>query len=256
MRVFCITTFFAPIRIIESSITQVYKTIGNIDLPFTHLAINNHYPVNKDLNDKMIETMCNHYGIQLFDEKKNLGLSGGLNYLLSKIDLQDDDLIIGLDNDVWPTTNGWGKALIETVIYGVNVGWSSLMYPTSKSELLQKGYVTHEVQGSSGPIIVWEGLRAVVNSVCCWSGKMIKQLGNLSESGYYYGGLESVSFPKIKSLGWKWVYTVDYEEAPFNENAKSDRCYVVYKWEYAHNKSTQLSFEDWLLEDPNRLNLM
>jgi hypothetical protein len=208
--------------------------------------------VNKNLNDNMIKTLCDHYGIQLFDENKNLGLSGGLNYLLSKIDLRDDDLIIGLDNDVWPITNGWGKALTESVIYGANVGWGSLMFPIAEYELLQRGYTIHTVQGNGGPIVVWEALQAVVNSICCWNGKMIRQLGSLSESNHFYGGLESISFPKIKSLGWKWVYLTQFREQ-FNDKIKQDDCYNTYKFEYAHKKSTQLDFESWLLEDPNRI---
>ena len=254
MRVFTISTLFAPIRVIESSITQVYRTIGTLNYPYRHLALNNHYPINKSLNDKMIKTLCDHYGIELFDESKNLGLSGGLNYLLSKIDLQDDDLIIGLDNDVWPITPGWGRALTDSVIYGADVGWSSLMFPIAENELLQRGYTVHTINSPNGSIVVWEALQAVVNSICCWNGKMIKQLGTLSENGHYYGGLESISFPKIKSLGWKWIYTVQYREL-FNDRIKQDRCYDVYKWEYAHKKSTALSFEDWLNQDPNRFEL-
>lgn len=255
MRVFTISTFFAPIRVIESSMTQVYRTIGNLNYPYRHLAINNQYPINKSLNNKMIKTMCDHYGIELFDEGRNLGLNSGLNYLLSKIDLQDNDLVIGLDGDVWPITPGWGKALTDSVIHGVDVGWSSLMFPIAENELSQRGYTIHTVQGSEGPIVVWEALQAVVNSVCCWSGKMIKQLGSISDSGGYYGGLESISFPKIKSLGYKWIYTVQYKETPYEEKVKHDRCYVVYKWEYAHKKTTKLSFEEWLSEDPNRFEL-
>lgn len=247
-KVVMITNFFAPIRVIESSMTQVYKTIGNLE--FRHLAINNHYPINKELNNKMIKILCDHYGIELFDEGKNLGLSGGLNYLIKEANLNDEDIIIGLDNDVWPETQGWGTPLVDCIRYGYQVGWSSLIFPIAEKEIRERGYTIHTIRGN----VVWETHAAVCNSICAWNVKMLKEINGIEESGHFYGGLESATFDKIKKFNWKWVFLTQYEEK-FNEKIRQDKCYDIYKWEYAHKKSTTLDFESWILEDPSRIQL-
>ena len=46
----------------------------------------------------------------------------------------------------------------------------------------------------------------------------------------------------------------DFREE-YNDLLKCDGCYRHYKYNYAHLRTTKLSFADWLIEQPDRINL-
>jgi hypothetical protein len=191
-----------------------------------------------------------HYGCKVHDLGKNMGLSGGLNYLINNLNLQDDDIVIGTDLDVWPTTQDFGKAIVEVLRADPTVGWVSLQNQHSKKELNERGYTIHTIGGH----VCYEGHTPCVQSIIGWSAKSLKGLGQLKEQQHYYGGGEVVNHPRLKQLGLKWVYLPQYEEI-FHPYCEGDRSYVVYKWNYSHLRTTKLSFADWLAEDPSRLEL-
>lgn len=242
-----ISTAFVPARIAIPSVQQIKKTIG---LDVNWRILQNHYPINEQLNDKLLQVLFEHNGISVYDAGQNLGLSGGLNYLLSTIPLQDDDIVLATDLDVWPVTSNWGQAIVDVLRADSSVGWVSLQNQHSKKELAERGFTIHSIGGH----VCYEGHTPCVQSIIGWSAKSLKGLGELKEQQHYYGGGEVTNHPRLKKLGLKWVYLPQYEET-YHPYCEGDRSYVVYKWNYSHLRTTKLSFKDWLLEDPSRLEL-
>lgn len=246
-KLYMVSTAFAPARVVIPSLQQIYKTICR---PVEHHILNNHYPIDEERNTLLVKTAAESYGIKWHDLGKNVGLSGGLNYLINNLNLQDGDIVIGTDLDVFPTTMGWGIAIQQVLEADPSVGWVSLMNQHAKRELPERGYTIHTIGGN----VCYEGHTACVQSIIGWSAKSLKGLGELKEQQFYYGGGEVTNHPRLKALGLKWVYIPQYEEI-FHPHCEGDRCYVVYKWNYSHLKTTTLDFGSWLQEDLSRLDL-
>jgi hypothetical protein len=239
MKVVMVTLGFAPARILLTCIDQVYRTIG---ISPKHYLLNNHYPVNKEINDYLVLSICKAYGINYYTLGKNVGLQKGYNFLIETAQLEDDDLIIGVDPDTYPITPGWGKALLK-VMEDDRIGWATLQNEASERELVERGHDKETING----VNVLIAHAPCVNSVCCWKWKILKQMGGLQEPREWYGGIECMMWGMLEKLGKRWAYLQDFKEER-NDLVKSETVYTEYKWEYAHKGSTKLDFESWLKE--------
>lgn len=248
MKVYLVSLAFVPARIAIESMKQIYATIGNIQ--FEHKILMQHYPINKELNDKLLTTLFNHYNCTIYDLGKNVGLSAGYNYLIQQCNLQPGDIVIGSDLDVNPIGEHWGKAIVDVINTDPTIGWVSLQNQHSERELNARGFTTHTINNR----ICYEGHDACVQSIVGWSAASLQGMNGLEEQSKWYGGGEVVSYPKLKALGLRWVYLAQYKEA-FSPLCESDGPYRHYKWNLAHLRTTTLDFESWLNEDPERLKL-
>ncbi len=244
MRVHIVSLGFAPARVFLACMDQVYKTIGLKD--FNHILLNNHYPVDKARNDFLIEQICRSYGIKFHDVGENIGLAAGYNLLLNNLRFadkaDDEDIVIGIDPDVWPISKGWGQALIDVMSGDPAVAWASLwINSATERETTERGYTPNIING----VKVRELKQASMNSICAWRLGVLRELGGLEEPKKYYGGVEGQMFPKMVERGLKWVFLEDFKEE-CSPLVNSEDLYRVYKWEYAHKNSTQLDFESWL----------
>lgn len=244
MRVIINTLAFAPFRVFKASVDQVYSTLGITD--FEHRVLNQHYPINKAENTKLIREYCESRNMRWFDVGENIGLSGGYNYLIKQGNLEHEDIVILEDPDVWPVTPGWGEAIVRAVSpneIGITIGIVSLMTPPAAYQKINVPYTDVHINGLKATL----PHVAIINSLCGMPGRLLLKLGDLQESNKYYGGFESVNFPRLQEIGYSWAYLDDYKEEKLDDNvAKPDHCYSLYKWAYAYEHSTDLDFESWL----------
>ncbi len=73
-----------------------------------------HFVLDQGSSDKTWTWLCDkekEYGLKIFTENKNLGISKGSNYLLDK--MKDYDIIIKVDNDLEFLTNNWLESIVE-----------------------------------------------------------------------------------------------------------------------------------------------
>lgn len=248
MRVIMVSLAFAPARVIIECMKQLYKFPG--DIKFEHYVLNNHYPIDKDRNDLLLKTLFDSYGCKYFDLGANTGLAAGYNYLIKQANIQDDDIVIGADLDTYPVSPNWMNGIVNVMQADPTIGWCGLMNQHAKKELADRGCTTHTIANT----VCLEGHTACVQSIIGWSGKSLNLLQELKEQNKWYGGMEVVSFPRLKQLNLRWVYLPQYNEE-FSSLVEADRCYVIYKWSYAHLRNTTLDFESWIKEDPSRLDM-
>lgn len=240
MAVYFVTIGYAPYTVLRNSIDQVYKTVGI--QPERHILLDNGYPKNKAENSFLIHNVCQDYGVEYYNLGENLGLGAGYRWLIDKTRAGDDDIIVGLDPDVWPITDNWGKALVDVMQAEPRVGWASLnVVPHTAREMIERG----GVQSMLGGYVVQECPAACLNSICAWRPGMLRDLGGIHEPRKYYGGVESHMKPKLDLHSWRWVYLMDYKEE-WNASVASEADYQQYKIEYAHKGSTKDDFETWL----------
>jgi len=168
-----------------------YSTISN-ELDLTHVFVDQHYPVNKDINRHLLYSICAKYNISILNPKRNLGLHDGFNWAMSHLPIKPNDAIIGFDPDSSPVTPGWDKALV-TALSDWRLTWASLMSPRIAARLPEIGFINHRVLD----VKVWILLNAVANSICAWNAQFLTDIGGISELMRYYGHLEASMFPKL-----------------------------------------------------------
>lgn len=216
---------------------QVYKTIGS---PITHHVLNNHYPVNEKRNDLEIMDDCASRIAWYHDLGENVGLAAGYNHLIEVCGADDDEAIILCDPDVYPLTPKWGPAL-RTALRDHEIGIASLMFPTAKRELQERGFTEKTVHDVRLRI----AKQACMNSICATTKRTLSLVNGMSEPKKYYGGFEGSMMVKLHGQGLQWAYLMDYGEDS-HESVVSEEAYRTYKWEYAHKNSTNLGFKEWL----------
>lgn len=234
-----ISLAFMNSDIIEKSFDQLYRT-RNYALPIEHVVLNQHYPLAKEKNQFKLESICGKRNIKIYDSGKNLGLHDGFNYVMKRLELKSDDIVIGYDPDSFPTSTGWDMALVRAIRGDDSVVWSSLMGDRAEKELDERGFspkiIDHHIK-------VRETKKPVVNSVCAWRYGWLEKVGFLTEPHAFYGGLECSMWNKLQ--GKQWVFTEDYREDDRLRDGH-DRAYVEYKWAHAHLQTWKGDFQSWL----------
>lgn len=235
--VYTITLGFCPARILKESFKNYYKTTS---VASKHIFYEQHYPINKEENQKELKEICDWYGVEYIQATKNYGLHVGFNNVLMLLNIQPEDMIIAFDPDSYPLEGNWDSALLLP-LFDKRIGWTSLMNPRSKKEMQERGYTEEFILGHP----IWITHNAVVNSVCAFPGSFLLATNGLHENKPFYGHLETPMFTKLKALNLEWAFTRDFNESDHLRDLH-DRDYVVYKWVHAHLGAWDGDFQSWL----------
>jgi len=241
MRVILLSIAFAPERILHLHYQQVYSTIGL--RPDRHLVLNNHYPVAEDQVTKAARVIAKQYDAEFFDVGKNLGSAAGYNLLFQYAAPADDDIVILLDPDTNPVTPDWGKAMVDVHMAEKKVAWVSTTFPQVDKEFSERKHKEYEVAGYR----VLEPTETMINSICSFKTKVVREIGGFYDATPWYGGFEAMMWNKIQGK-YKWLFLKDYKEAA-DPRFESDPIYRQYKVELAHKRSTKLEFGAWLKQN-------
>jgi len=121
--------------------------------------------------------------------------------------------------------------------------WSSLMNPRSYRDLVERGY---DVAQADGYIDLLLTRTAVTNSICAWSFKWLREVGFIKEPQKWYGGLEAEMWGSLRRTDSRWAFLPQWRETDELRDLH-DKCYIGWKWRYAHLRDTALDFEAWLV---------
>ena len=238
--IYTITTGYSPARIWALSLAS-YKKHKNPDVKYTHIYVDNHYPLNIEQNRAEIKRICQDNDVIILNPGRNLGLHDGFNYALKYCDIKPYDIIIGYDGDSNPISYGFDGALVHALEFDHSLGWVSLMSPRAKPEILSRGYTAKQVRH----LELWLTHKAVVNSVCAFRGEFLLKTGGLKEENAIYGGLEAVMFPKLREMGLHWGFLTGWHEDDLYRDMQ-DKEYLWWKWKYAHLKEFSGDFASYV----------
>lgn len=243
MAVYAIVMAFMDSDIINKSLMAFHET-KNIDLPVKVYILNNHYPLNYEINQIKLKEIAKRYGAKLLDPGKNLGLHNGFNFCVDQIKPDDNDILIGYDPDSLPLQYGWDMALVRAILGdpAKRAVWSSLMNPRSLKDISDRGY---DKRKADGYIEIWETKLPVTNSICAFHAGWLKSVGGLQEHSNFYGHLESCMYEKLDRKKQGWVFLPGWTESDCLRDSH-DRDYVIYKWCHSHLKSWDGDFKSWL----------
>jgi len=243
MAVYTIAMAFMNYRIIAKSLAAFQDT-RNVALENKLVILNQHYPLNYDENQIVLKELAKQHNAILIDAKKNLGLHGGFNFAMNHLKLKDGDIVIGYDPDSLPLQYGWDMALVRAIQGDPKqrVVWASLMNPRSLSDIKERGY---DVRKADGYIELWITRQAVVNSICAWSYRWLKEVGFLNEHRPFYGHLEGAMWGAMDNRKYDWAFLPGWTESDCLRDMH-DRDYVIYKCCHSHLKSWDGDFKSWL----------
>lgn len=203
------------------------------------LLVDNHYP---EISDGFWASWAKELGAEYLDPGRNLGLHHGLNFALTAVNADRADLMLGVDPDTRPLTDGWDDALMQALAIP-DVGWASLGNDHSEGEMRIRGFSESQESG----LRLFTTKTAVVNSICGFKLSWVKDVGGFQEPSAYYGGVEGMMFPMCHKARLRWVWLRDFREGKW-ETDLSDYDYKAYKWAHAH-KGWPGEYSEWLKLD-------
>jgi len=241
--IYTITLGHVPARIWEKSLAQYHATRhGGVE--YRHLFLNQHYPLNKKENEERLREICSTGGVEWLDAGGNLGLHGGFNWVLNKINVQPGDLVIGYDPDSWPISSGWDMALL-TAVRDPRVGWASLWGPWVDQDMADRKAKGLLDRIDVGHIETWAIRAPIMNSVCAFRGDFLKASGGLHENYHWYGTLEIAMWSHLQKNNMRWVFLPGWRE-DHTAHFEQDPEYRRWKWYYVHERKFNGSFADYV----------
>lgn len=161
---------------------------------------------------------------------KNLGGIGGFNFGLSKLDLQDDDLVLGYDPDSNPITKDWLLAMKEVMLADTSLTHLSLLH----EHIVNRAWIRREVAGYKLVSLP----HPEMFNVTIWRGSYLKS-GAVKQGRPYYG------FVETETKGGRHAYLYDYREdlCPIPHDPRYNR------WKHDHAVGNYPgNFDQYILE--------
>lgn len=231
-------------KVIKESIDHYYE-MCSVE-PDYHFILNNHYPLHKEELKETFNYFETKYRCKVFDAGSNIGMIGGLDYLLNelykKTTTKDNDFGIFYDSNAYVVSKNFDKALLDVAKDSKFAG--SVL--TSKN----KNY-DNLPQLSSSNYNYYESINGKdKNSVICLSKK-----NYLKYKNYYFSFSDSyIDFTNAESLknalkenNVTLAYLSDYKENVEYFTLKEDHQYLNYKNTLILLKTkNNISFEDYL----------
>lgn len=227
MKPYFITMVYSNENIFRAGMRSLRDTENLAELGATHILLDQRYPIGYE----KVEQAISEYREAtpeaiIWDAGRNLGLHGGLNYIMERLEqvLKPDDIIFAFDADENPLRSGWCEAMLKVFAADPKCGWLSLTKPHIDEALDAAAVPTIQVGG----INVRTFEQNLMNLVCGWRVSAIRAAGVFTEPHAYYGGLEIAMQPKFREAGY-WVgWLPDYKAEPHHDLA--DKIYTEYKW--------------------------
>jgi hypothetical protein len=226
-----LTLGHVPARIFRASMAQFKNTAqaGEEAASFEHHFLYHHYPINKAHNEGELREICEVYGLHWHDPGKNLGLSGGLNFLFKEIGMTADDSWIGYDPDSFPLRPGWLTALWGVLHSNEQVGAASLFCEASASEFTNRGGIPMHLGGHT----VIQATQPMMATITGYKHVLFAEHG-YQEPNAFYGGGEMTIFNRLYEMKKGWVWLPHYMDADSVLRNEMEDEYTEWKRLHAH----------------------
>lgn len=239
------TPAYCKSSMLEGCLKNLYESPTYLD-GFTHVIIDQHYPVDIDHNRKAIQDLCKQYGCTYIDSGYDRGLHGGINNAMQVLSVKPTDAFIGCDPDDRPSP-GAIQALKRVMEADPSVAVAALNFWVIPWKMKEHGLVMKEE--TIGGEHVWIHPGVEMFNVVSFNMKLVHELGGFHQPNAYYGGIEISLFHEWFKRGMKLVYLRDHN----SEHVKVDRDDPsLYdksygEWKIAHaTKGFKGSFQEWL----------
>lgn len=239
-RTFLITLGFCPNKVFKHTAARLKKSLsGKHDIE--KIFILKPYPLEKEKNLELNHRCALDAGYRVIERYEDLGAAGDFNKVIGELDLQDDDIVINYDSDIYPVQDAWDDAMISVLRGEPSIDWVCLWNEATQAEFIAK----------SGGRAVINGFRVeyaadwMMVGVSGFRGSFMKRTGGLIQPPKYYGGVESAMWHAILERNTKQAFLVDYYEDQRIKHPNEDELYRDWKT-VACQRAFPFSFEQWL----------
>lgn len=208
-----------------------------------HYFLYHYYPVREASNRLELKALNAEYSVKTLFPGKNLGLHGGLNWLVKELNLQPTDVMIIVDPDTCPTVPGWDTALLK-VVTNTEYGWACLTNTATPTEIKVRpgGYTERNIKG----VTVYDMKAPCVVSISAVQLDWVFAAGGFHEPCGFYGHIETAMFPDLKKAGRGLAVLKYYLE---DDSIKIDQDSIYAAWKKAHAFDGYLSnFREFVTE--------
>lgn len=240
MKSYIICPVFSDVEsLIAGMEVQKYSSIMNPE----YWVYDDHWPYNRERNVAIMDTLEKRGRItKLIKGPKNLGIHEGLNYLMSQMPLQDDDILLWVGPDATPVNKGWDWALTDVLLSNPKLAYAGLSsYITFHTPNLkwEECYTPSGIHYSipNGPAML---------HLSSWRYSFLKQTNGFHQPCKYYGHVESDMYARAKALGYEHCYLPNFQQTfQLDQYHSLYPEYITWKIEHSSFRFND-SFPDWL----------
>lgn len=242
MKVWLITPSFCKANLLAKFLEHIYKTPPKTE--FTHIIIDNHYPIDKETNRKKILTLAMGYKCKYIDSGKDLGLHRGLNNAIIKAGIEPGDILVGCDPDDLPSP-GFLDIFYEVMKEDPRLAVSCASFGVIEQRVKEGvPFAKREIAGH--PILIHPTIE--MWNVAAFNMQFIFDMGGFHQSHAYYGGIEVALQQAWNRRGMYYGYLpeINSEYAMVDRTDKTLFDPEYREWKTAHIGGFKGSFEEWL----------
>lgn len=246
MKTIVVTPAFCKAELLDYSLGNYYE---NQTQSFEHYILLNHYPINKEENNRKIYDIAYKYNCKIFDNEFDRGLHEGLNNFLNKSNFPENTIMIGFDPDsaIEPMSIGFDKAMDETLrigkvdhgiailaLWGIGI---DLKYRMNKG-VFDKTLIGNKCVFLHPSVEMW--------SVAAFDLDFIKQVGGFKQPHAYYGGAEIALCGDLVNNKRCLAYLTEYKER-YHAYPKEEVIDQIYaEWKRDHLAGFTGSLEEYI----------
>lgn len=235
------------------------RYLDELKLPsnFKIIIVNDHYPIDA-YAATVVHIKVKAYGFYWIECPENLGMQNAINFALTKIDAQPQDIVILSDPDDY-ASDGAYQALVE-VIRNKNIAVAALSFKEieenrKKLNPIPATAVVSATFGSRGIDYYhchafWIHPHVDLWHIAAYRMEWINSIGGFGQAYPFWGGLESYLYERWSKQGMKLVYLTDYHceavELDRTDPELFDKEFYEYKCKGVQLEKFMGSFADWL----------
>lgn len=243
-KVYIISLGYNNAAVMKAGIGRMYETMALKPEEFTHVILDQHYPIRRSEVLNLFDGFRKNYGATVMDAGSNLGLHHGWNWVCDRLPLEEEDVVIGYDPDSWPVQPGWDLAMVDALQH-----WKTTQCPwvsvTSEVVWHMPNARFEEWQLGRYKMLTPISHPCWVQSVCGFVWGPLKAVGNFVEPNPLYGDLEKTLAPKYAALGYKMAWMLDYHDEIRRLDGHEDAEYRNWKYATAILGEPQVPLEEW-----------
>lgn len=252
---FLFTPAFCKASMLQDLLAHLYGPLPEIRpaaRAMKHVVIDNHYPVQKDLNREQIRALAESYGCIYVNSGRDLGLHEGINAAAKVVGIRPCDRFVGCDPDDRPAP-GFVQAITEVMDADPDLavlGCSFWVIPWRRDQ----GVAFEEKVIAGRRVWIHPGVE--MWNVAGFNWRFMTEIGGFRQPNAYYGGLEACLFPEWQRRGLKLGYLPDFRSDVVKLDQNDTRLFdpEYRRWKDDHVAGFKGGFEEWLRRNaPHKL---
>lgn len=238
MKTYLISVCHTNPTVIFAGFSNIEATIDDFK-PDQKILVDHHYPLNYWETKRKLVNIAQVFGYNIISPIKNLGAHKGFSWALNQINLQPDDIILGIDPDCNIVTRGWAQAMVNVFNEAPYIGSLSLYLDAITHNKDQ--WIKETIAGTTVGFLN----KPEMFNVTGWRGDFLLKSGGLKALMGFYGHVEVAMRHEAQTHGFKQGYLLDYRET-FNQVPHDEE---YNKWKGLHVGGYQKNFDDYVKEN-------